>query len=218
MYQLRGRVGRVERARVRVLLLPAAARADRGGARAAHDDRAAPGARQRVPDRAARPRDPRRRQRARRRAARPHRGGRVRHVRAAAAGVGRRDEGRAAAGGEGDPHRPAGEGVRARRDGSRRRRSAWTCTGGSVGRRPRACSSASATETVDRYGQLPQEVETLFAVASLRITCATARRRRRSRPTGSRCGSSRSTLPELARGRPRRAGPGGDVPRDHARR
>ena len=28
------------------------------------------------------------------------------------------------------------------------------------------------TETVDRYGQLPAEVETLFAVASLRITCA----------------------------------------------
>jgi len=28
------------------------------------------------------------------------------------------------------------------------------------------------TETVDRFGQLPDEVETLFAVASLRITCA----------------------------------------------
>ena len=28
------------------------------------------------------------------------------------------------------------------------------------------------TETVDRFGQLPEEVETLFAVASLRITCA----------------------------------------------
>ncbi len=27
------------------------------------------------------------------------------------------------------------------------------------------------SETVDRYGQLPEEVETLFAVASLRITC-----------------------------------------------
>ena len=84
------------RAGVRVLLLPAATRADRGGARAAHDDRAAPGARQRVPDRAPRPGDPRRGQRPRRRTARPHRGGRVRHVRAAAPGVGRRDEGRAA--------------------------------------------------------------------------------------------------------------------------
>ncbi|GBC87031.1 Transcription-repair-coupling factor [bacterium HR12] len=28
-------------------------------------------------------------------------------------------------------------------------------------------------ETVDRYGQLPEEVETLFAVASLRVTCRT---------------------------------------------
>jgi transcription-repair coupling factor (superfamily II helicase) len=27
------------------------------------------------------------------------------------------------------------------------------------------------TETIDRYGQLPEEVDTLFAVASLRITC-----------------------------------------------
>jgi hypothetical protein len=27
------------------------------------------------------------------------------------------------------------------------------------------------TETADRFGQLPVEVETLFAVASLRITC-----------------------------------------------
>jgi transcription-repair coupling factor (superfamily II helicase) len=27
-------------------------------------------------------------------------------------------------------------------------------------------------EAVDRYGQLPEEVQTLFAVASLRITCA----------------------------------------------
>ena len=80
MYQLRGRVGRSHRARVRLLLLPAAARADRGGARAARDDQRAPVARQRVPDRAARPRDPRRRQPARRRAARAHRRGRVRHV------------------------------------------------------------------------------------------------------------------------------------------
>jgi transcription-repair coupling factor (superfamily II helicase) len=26
-------------------------------------------------------------------------------------------------------------------------------------------------ETIDRYGRLPDEVETLFAVASLRVTC-----------------------------------------------
>jgi transcription-repair coupling factor (superfamily II helicase) len=35
-----------------------------------------------------------------------------------------------------------------------------------------ATLEAVKTETVDRYGVLPLEVETLFAVASLRITCA----------------------------------------------
>ena len=33
------------------------------------------------------------------------------------------------------------------------------------------------TETVDRYGALPDEVETLFAIASLRVTARSARRR-----------------------------------------
>ncbi|HEY7400071.1 MAG TPA: transcription-repair coupling factor [Actinomycetota bacterium] len=36
----------------------------------------------------------------------------------------------------------------------------------------RATLEAVKTETIDRYGLLPLEVETLFAVASLRITCA----------------------------------------------
>jgi len=34
-----------------------------------------------------------------------------------------------------------------------------------------AALAAIREETVDRYGTLPEEVETLFAVASLRITC-----------------------------------------------
>ena len=101
----------LHRAGVRLLLLPAVARADRGGARAAGHDQQAPVARQRLPDRAPRPGDPRRRQPARRRAARAHRVGRVRHVLPDPGGVGRRDEGRAAARGEGAPDRPAGEGV-----------------------------------------------------------------------------------------------------------
>ena len=101
----------LHRAGVRLLLLPAVARADRGGARAPGHDQQAPVARQRLPDRAPRPGDPRRRQPARRRAARAHRVGRVRHVLPDPGGVGRRDEGRAAARGEGAPHRPAGEGV-----------------------------------------------------------------------------------------------------------
>ena len=111
MYQLRGRVGRSTERAFGVLLLPADARADRGGARAAGDDQQAPVARERVPDRAPRPGDPRRREPAGRGAARPHRGGRVRHVLPDPGGVGGRDEGRAAPGGEGAPDRPAGEGV-----------------------------------------------------------------------------------------------------------
>ncbi len=101
----------LHRAGVRLLLLPADARADRGGARAARDDQQAPVARQRVPDRAPRPGDPRRREPAGRRAARAHRVGRVRHVLPDPRRVGRRDEGRAGRRGEGAPHRPAREGV-----------------------------------------------------------------------------------------------------------
>ena len=47
MYQLRGRVGRSHERAFAYFFFPQA-RADGGGARAAHDDRAAPGARQRV--------------------------------------------------------------------------------------------------------------------------------------------------------------------------
>ena len=89
LYQLRGRVGRARERAFAYLFFPRAARDDRGGARAAGHDRAAPGARQRVPDRDARPGDPRGGQPAGRRAERPHRGGRVRRVRADPAGVGR---------------------------------------------------------------------------------------------------------------------------------
>ena len=67
------------------------------------------------------------------------------------------------------------------------------------------------TETVDRFGQLPQEVETLFAVASLRITCArlgvgevsTYRQQVRIKPLDA---------PRGARARSGRAGAGGSVP------
>jgi transcription-repair coupling factor (superfamily II helicase) len=171
MYQLRGPRRAQPRAGVRVLLLPAAARADGGGARAPHDDRAAPGAGQRVPDRAPRPGDPGSGQRPRRRTARPHRGGGLRHVRAAAPGVGRGDAGRA------PPEEkeiridlplkafvPPGwlEQEALRLDLYRRISSA-----GDHGLLERV-----RAETVDRFGQLPEEVETLFAVASLRITCA----------------------------------------------
>ena len=66
------------------------------------------------------------------------------------------------------------------------------------------------TETVDRFGQLPEEVETLFAVASLRITCArlgvgevsTYRQQVRIKPL---------ELPEALE-RPRRPRGGGPLP------
>ena len=88
------------------------------------------------------------------------------------AGVGGRDEGRAAR----RRRRRSGSTCRCGRScrpgGSNRRRCGSTCTGRSPPPATTSCSSASRTETVDRYGQLPPEVETLFAVASLRITCA----------------------------------------------
>ena len=66
MHQLRGRVGRSGQRAYAYLFHPAEARSDRGGLRAAEDDRRGHRARQRVQDRHARPGDPRRRQPARR--------------------------------------------------------------------------------------------------------------------------------------------------------
>ena len=82
LYQLRGRIGRSQGARV---LLPARARArahHRRGAPPARGAAAVHRARRRLPDRVARPRDPRRRRAARRQAVRLDRGGRLRAVRA----------------------------------------------------------------------------------------------------------------------------------------
>ena len=171
MYQLRGRVGRSTERAFAYFFFPPSARADRGGPRAAHDDQPAPGARQRVPDRAARPGDPRRGQRPRRRAARPHRRGGVRHVRAAAAGVGRRDARRAAAGAEGDPDRPAGQGVRPAGVGGAGGAPARPLPPDRDRRGDHERLAEVRAETIDRYGRLPDEVETLFAVASLRLSC-----------------------------------------------
>ena len=104
MYQLRGRVGRSAERAFAYLFFPPQARADRGGARA-------PGGDQPVSRRSGRGfqiamKDLEIRGAGNllgRRAARPHRRGRVRHVRAAAGRVGRRDEGRAGPGGAGGP-------------------------------------------------------------------------------------------------------------------
>ena len=90
--------GRTQRpARVRVPLLPAGPHADRGGLRAAEDDRRGDRPRQRVQDRHARPRDPWRREPPRRRPERPHRRGRLRPLLPDGHRGGVRDEGRGAA-------------------------------------------------------------------------------------------------------------------------
>ena len=89
LYQLRGRVGRSQPARLRLPAVPPPRADERGGAQAAAGDLQRVGAGRRVPDRARRPRDPRRRQHPGRRAVGAHGGGRVRPV-LAAAGRGRR--------------------------------------------------------------------------------------------------------------------------------
>ncbi len=94
LHQLRGRVGRSGQRGLRLPVPPAGRGADRGGVRAAEDDRRGDRARQRLQDRDARPRDPRRRQPARRGAVRPHRRRRLRPLLPDGHRGGGRDEGR----------------------------------------------------------------------------------------------------------------------------
>ena len=84
LYQIRGRVGRSDRHRTRVSLLPRHVRADARSARASRNACRPHRARRRLRDRDARPRDPRRRQPARRRAVRSCRCTRLRALRRAA--------------------------------------------------------------------------------------------------------------------------------------
>ena len=113
LHQLRGRVGRSGQRAYAYLFHPVDVDADRGGLRAAEDDRRGHRARQRLQDRHARPRDPRRRQPARRGPVGAHRGRRLRPVLPDGHRGRRRDEGRA------DP--PAG------RDQARRARPTPSC-------------------------------------------------------------------------------------------
>ena len=94
LYQIRGRVGRSERRRPRVPLLPRPARAERGGPPPALDPGRLHRARLGLPDRDARPRAARRREPARRRAVRARRRGRVRALLRAPGRGGRRAAGR----------------------------------------------------------------------------------------------------------------------------
>ena len=98
LYQLRGPRRPIVAPRLRLPHVPPSRADERGGAQAAAGDLQRVRARRRVPDRARRPRDPRRGQHPGRRAVGAHGGGRVRPV-LAAAGGGRR-------GGEGPPRVP----------------------------------------------------------------------------------------------------------------
>ena len=160
LYQLRGPGRPVVPARLRLPAVPAARAAVGRGAQAAPGDLQRLGARRRVPDRAVRPRDPRRRQHPGRRAVRAHGGGRLRPL-LAAAGRGGRD--------------PKGVAARAGRRSSRRRRPSSTCrsrrtcptttsptrprswssTGGSRGRARPATSPRSARRSSTASGRCP---------------------------------------------------------------
>ena len=96
LHQLRGRVGPQRPPRVRVPVPPAGPGALRAGLRAAADDRRAHRARERLQDRDARPRDPRRGQPPRPRPVRPRGRGRLRPVRPARRRGDRRGDGRRA--------------------------------------------------------------------------------------------------------------------------
>ena len=73
--------------------------------------------------------------------------------------------------GEGAAHRPAGQGVHPAGLGGAGGAAARAVPPDLARRRPRRAGSQIRDETVDRYGALPDQVETLFAVASLRVTC-----------------------------------------------
>ena len=149
LYQLRGRVGRSARARLRVPAVPQARPAVRDRAQAAAGDLQRVRAGRRLPDRAVRPRDPRRGQHPRRGAARASGGGWLRPLHAAA--------GRGRGGAEGRLRASrAGEGRARRRSStcrstptcrtttSPRSRRSWSSTGAWAGPRRTRRSRRSA--------------------------------------------------------------------------
>ena len=91
LYQLRGRVGALEAARLCAVHAAGQPQADRHRRPPAEGAAVAGHARRRLPARQPRPRHPRRRQSARRGAVRPHQGGRLRALPADAGGGGGRD-------------------------------------------------------------------------------------------------------------------------------
>ena len=160
LYQIRGRVGRRDVPAHAYLFYPDAGRADPRGARTARDARRPHGARRRVRDRDARPRDPRRRRPARRRAVRPRRRARVRALRRDAPGGHRRALRRAAARGAAGPRGRPRQRVRAGRATSRPRRSRSTCTAASRWSRTRTSSASSSRRPRTATGRFPSRSRT----------------------------------------------------------
>ncbi len=130
LYQLRGRVGRGAARALRVPAVREAPRPERGRAEAAADDLRGDGAGRGLPDRPARPGDPRRRQPARRGAERPDRRRRLRPLREAARrcrrGAEGAREGRAASA-IGDPAAGRSSMCRCRRSSPRATSATSTC-------------------------------------------------------------------------------------------
>ena len=158
LYQLRGPGRAVVAAGLRLPALPPPRADERGGPQAAPGDLQRVGAGRRVPDRARRPRDPRRRQHPRRRAVRAHGRGRVRPLLAAARGGGRGAQGAArgsaAAGREAaGRRRPAGRGAPARRLRARGGPEARALPAAGPGPRRRATSPRSARSSPTGSGR-----------------------------------------------------------------
>ena len=114
LYQIRGRVGRSDVTAHAYLFYPDASELTAGVARPARDAGRPHRARRRLPDRHARPRDPRRGGSPRRRAVGPCRGARIRALRRDAQRGGRRAQRPEARGRAARPDRRAGRRVRAR--------------------------------------------------------------------------------------------------------
>ena len=179
LYQLRGRVGRSSRRAYAYLLYRRRERLSRRGAQAAPGDLQRVGAGRRVPDRAVRPRDPRRRQHPRRRAVRAHGGGRLRPLLAAAGRGGRGAARRGArAGRRSSRRRRRSSTCRSRRTcpttTSPTRPRSWSSTGGWPGRGPPGDLAAFRQEVIDRFGPMPPPVVRLVEVAELRLAAEAA--------------------------------------------
>ena len=213
LYQLRGRVGRSHRAGVRLPVLPAAARDDRGGARTARDDRAST----RRWARASRSRCATSRSAAPATSWAPSRAGTSprsgsTRTRGSCRSRSRELQGEADRAGEGAPDRPAGEGVRSAGMGRAGVAPARALPPDLARRRSTASSRRSATRP-----------STATARSRTRWRCCSRSRRCASTAAPPRRGGDRDVQEQVRLGRSRSptrsvldlagADPGGHVPR-----